>query len=145
MRSCSSEIARRPFRSRTLCAFRFSIDFSTARHDVFCVRYAPTMTSSGVCAGHQCCGPYTFASVVYMRRRSDAGLPRNSRFMACPASVPAGEAEVSIQVISLSVLPPLLQEPFPYAGTGWTGWDELAHPLDLTQQAAGARWSRHPV
>src|ERR1700720_2460544 len=30
---------------------------STFDHDVLCVKIAPTITSKGVSAGHQCCGP----------------------------------------------------------------------------------------
>ena len=42
----------------TPCSDRLAMERSTPRQDVFWVRYAPTITSSGVCAGHHCWGPY---------------------------------------------------------------------------------------
>ena len=36
---------------------RFAKARSTFVHEVFWVRIAPAITSKGVSAGHQCCGP----------------------------------------------------------------------------------------
>src|SRR3954452_25130524 len=49
-------------------ARRFVIARSTLVHEVFCVRYAPTITSNWDSAGHQCCGPHKRRSVRNMAR-----------------------------------------------------------------------------
>src|SRR5271165_4079522 len=69
-----NDTSRMPATLSLLAARRLAIARSTFVHEVFCVRIAPTMTSNGVSAGHQCCRPQARASLRYIARTAASGF-----------------------------------------------------------------------
>src|SRR5271165_1765090 len=66
--------SRRPATLSIPAARKLARARSTFVHEVFWVRMAPTMTSNGVSAGHQCWRPQARASLRYIVRTAASGV-----------------------------------------------------------------------